>query len=73
MMRKEILAARNVLCKKMRQNSMPCAKCPLEKIRDKGATCRDSVLKHKAEAEENLKKQNSALHYKGRPPRRSFL
>ena len=55
MMRKEILTARNVLCKKMRQNFLPCAKCPLEKIRDKGATCRDSVLKHKAEAEEILK------------------
>ncbi len=55
MMRKEILAARNVLCKKMRQNFLLCAKCPLEKIRDKGATCRDSVLKHKAEAEEILK------------------
>ena len=55
MMRKELLAARNVLCKKMRQNFLPCAKCPLEKIRDKGATCRDSVLKHKAETEEILK------------------
>jgi len=55
MMRKEILAARNVLCKKMRQNSLSCTKCPLEKIRDKGTTCRDSVLKHKAEAEEILK------------------
>lgn len=55
MMRKEILAARNVLCKKMRQNFLPCAKCPLEKIRDKDTTCRDSVLKHKAEAEEILK------------------
>lgn len=55
MMRKEILAARNVLCKKMRQNFLPCAKYLLEKIRDKGTTCRDSVLKHKAEAEEILK------------------
>lgn len=55
MMRKELLAARNVLCKKMRQNFLPCAKCPLEKNRDKGTACRDSVLKHKAEAEEILK------------------
>lgn len=55
MMRKELLAARNVLCKKMQQNFLPCTKCPLEKIRDKGTTCRDSVLKHKAEAEEILK------------------
>lgn len=57
MMRKEILAARNVLCKKMRQNFLPCAKCPLGKIRDEGTACRDSVLKHKAEAEEILKKE----------------
>jgi hypothetical protein len=55
MMRKELLAARNVLCKKMRQNFLPCAKCPLGKIRDEGTACRDSVLKHKAEAEEILK------------------
>lgn len=55
MMRKELLAARNVLCKKMRQNFLPCAKCPLGKIRDEGTVCRDSVLKHKAEAEEILK------------------
>lgn len=55
MMRKELLAARNVLCKKMRQNSLSCAKCPLGKIRDEGTACRDSVLKHKAEAEEILK------------------
>lgn len=55
MMRKELLAARNVLCKKIRQNCLSCAKCPLGKIRDEGTACRDSVLKHKAEAEEILK------------------
>lgn len=57
MTKKELLAARNKLCDKTRNKRifLPCAGCPLEKIREPGATCRDSVLRHKAEAEEILK------------------
>lgn len=52
-----LLAARNRLCGKTRNKRifLPCKGCPLDKLREPGMTCRDSVLKHQAEAEELLK------------------
>lgn len=53
----ELLAARNRLCGTTRNKRiyLPCKGCPLDKLREHGMTCRDSVLKHKAKAEELLK------------------
>lgn len=56
MTRKELLTARNRLCgqKRNKRIFLPCKGCPLEKLREPGTTCRDSVLKHKDEAAEIL-------------------
>lgn len=52
----DLLAARSVLCRAMwRKRLLPCKNCPLERLREPGTSCRDSVLKHKSEAEEILK------------------
>ena len=53
----ELLAARNRLCGTARNKRiyMPCKGCPLGEIKEPGITCRDSVLRHKTEAEEILK------------------
>ena len=54
---RDLLAARSVPCRAMGRKKilLPCKNCPLEKIREPGTSCRDSVLKHKGEAEEILK------------------
>lgn len=54
---KELLTARNRLCGKTRNKRifLPCKGCPLDKLREPGMACRDSVLKHQAEAEDLLK------------------
>lgn len=53
---REILKARSDLCKVNRNGiATPCKGCPLEKLREQGKSCRDSVLKHIAEAENILK------------------
>lgn len=58
MEKKEVLKARNAICKLAKGWSLLtlCKECPLYSIREPGKSCRDSVLEHRNEAAEILNK-----------------